>query len=576
MKYNPPVNEMLFLIRDIFRINDDVIDHILTEAAKLGEEVILPTNQLGDKGCIRNQDGSVTTPASFRTAFNEFVSGGWIGLDVPEVYGGQGQSALLATAVNEIISSSNMALSMYPGLTRGAIEAILVSGTESQKEEYIPNMVSGKWTGTMNLTEPHCGTDLGLLKTRAKRNDDGTFSITGQKIFISCGEHDLSENIIHLVLARIEGAPEGTKGISMFIVPKFIGSNKNSVSCGSIEEKMGIHGSSTCVMNYDAATGYLIGEENRGLNAMFIMMNSARLNVAIQGLSQSELAYQNALTYAKDRLQGRSLTGVKNPNGPADPIIVHPDVRRMLLDIKAFNEAARFLIYSAAIDSDLANNAPDTDVRLAAEERLSLLTPVLKGVLTDIGFENTVKAQQVLGGHGYVKEWGLEQIVRDARICQIYEGANGIQALDLVGRKLPKNGGRAIQTFFKESEGALNALGTDPDMLPYVEPVKGAVADLKSATMWLVQNAMSNPNNAGSASYDYMHLFGLVSMGMAWAMIARAALEKKNIEPDSKRWNSKLNTAAYFMQRMLPETALRLARIKAGSGVMMSLSEDEF
>ena len=533
---------MLFLIQDVLKIDNEIIDPILNEAAKLADQVILPTNQLGDKGCIRNQDGSVTTPASFKTAFNEFISGGWIGLDVPEEYGGQGQSALLATAVNEMMSSSNMALSMYPGLTRGAIEAILVSGTEEQKQAYIPNMVSGKWTGTMNLTEPHCGTDLGLLKTRAKRNEDGTFSITGQKIFISCGEHDLAENIIHLVLARIEGAPAGTKGISMFIVPKFIGSNKNSVSCGSIEEKMGIHGSSTCVMNYDNATGYLIGEENRGLNAMFIMMNSARLNVAVQGLSQSEVAYQNALEYAKERLQGRSLTGPKNPSGSADPIIVHPDVRRMLLDIRSTLEPARLLIFEAAL---LCNDPSES-----AQERLGLLTPVLKGLLTDLGFENAVKAQQVFGGHGYIREWGIEQIVRDARICQIYEGTNGVQAMDLIGRKLPKNMGKAMREFLKETVSYLQEKNA-------TEVLK-SVNELEQATIWLMNNALKNPNHAGSAAYDYMKLFGLVLLGISHVKIISATTDK-----------TRHDNAKYFIERILPETNFLLNCIQKGSDTIM-------
>lgn len=548
MKYNPPIREILFLIQNVLKVNDDVIEPILIEAAKLGEEVILPTNQAGDKGCIRDQNGLVITPSSFRQAFDEFVSGGWVGLDVPEQYGGQGQSSLLATAVNEIISSSNMALSMYPGLTRGAIEAILVSGTEEQKQLYIPNMVSGKWTGTMNLTESHCGTDLGLLKTRAKRNKDGTFSITGQKIFISCGEHDLSENIIHLVLARIEGAPEGTKGISMFIVPKFIGSNKNSVSCGSIEEKMGIHGSSTCVMDYDSATGYLIGEENRGLNAMFIMMNSARLNVAIQGLSQSELAYQNALHYANERIQSPKLT---DPKGGSVAIINHPDVRRMLMDIRCVNEAARLLALEAAMLCE--------DKTEDAEDRLGLLTPVLKGVFTDYGFENAVKAQQVLGGHGYIKEWGMEQIVRDARICQIYEGTNGVQAMDLIGRKLPKNMGRAIRQFFKDTEAVINS-AYDNNLHTIVQPLTVAVNELKQATEWLVANGLKNPNNAGSASYDYMKLFGLVLLGIAHVKICAATTDK-----------TRHDNANYFMERIIPETSFLLQRIKAGSDTMMGV-----
>jgi alkylation response protein AidB-like acyl-CoA dehydrogenase len=422
-------------------------------------------------------------------------------------------------------------------------------------------MAEGEWTGTMNLTEPHCGTDLGLLKTKAVNKGNGTYEITGQKIFISCGEHDLSDNIIHLVLARIEGAPDGVKGISLFVVPKIlVDFERNKVSCGSIEKKMGIHGSSTCVMNYDGAMGFLIGEENKGLNAMFVMMNEARLGVAVQGLSQSELAYQNAVKYAIERLQGRSLTGVKNEQGPADPIIVHPDVRRMLLDIKSVNIPGRLLIYKAAL---LCEEKDDQ-----SQDILGLMTPILKGVLTDYGFENAVKAQQIFGGHGYIKEWGMEQIVRDARIAQIYEGANGVQALDLVGRKLPKNMGKAVRTQFKLFEEQLEVDLNNENVNKWAYFVDRAYQDLKKATQWLVQNGIKNPDNAGSASYDYMKLFGLVYMGFAWLDIIKVAKEK-NME-------DKLIVADYFVNRILPETSLLWHRIEEGSKSMMSLPVDKF
>jgi alkylation response protein AidB-like acyl-CoA dehydrogenase len=460
-----------------------------------------------------------------------------------------------------------MAFSLCPGLTRGAIQALLKVATEEQKQFFIPRMASGEWTGTMNLTEPHCGTDLGLIKTKAVPQDVNDpllgqlYRITGQKIFISCGEHDLSSSIVHLVLARIEGDPEGTKGISLFIVPKH-----KEVTCGSIEEKMGIHGSPTCVMNYDGAIGYLIGERGKGLNAMFIMMNEARLGVAIQGLSQSELAYQNALEYAKERHQGTVLnpTGLdKNVVRSPCSIIHHPDVRRMLMDIRCINEAARLLVLEAAMLCD--------DESQDAQDRLGLLTPVLKGVLTDYGFENAVKAQQVFGGHGYIREWGMEQIVRDARIAQIYEGTNGVQALDLVGRKLPKDMGRAIRQFFEDSKEFLNNAYGEAEINVIVQPVTAALNDLRLATEWLVGNAMKNPNNAGSASYDYMKMFGLVLLGIAHIEIVLATAKSKELNHDDLQRNY---NALYFMERMIPETRFLLERIKNGSGIMMGANFD--
>ncbi len=419
-------------------------------------------------------------------------------------------------------------------------------------------MVEGRWTGTMNLTEPHCGTDLGLLRTRAVPNGDGSYAITGTKIFISAGEHDLSENIVHLVLARIEGAPAGTKGISLFLVPKMLVNEdgslgaRNGVSCGSIEHKMGIHGNSTCVMNYDGATGWLVGEANRGLNAMFVMMNEARLAVGVQGLGQSEAAYQNAVAYAKDRLQGRSLTGAKAPDKPADPIIVHPDVRRTLMQIRAFNEAARALVLWTALQGDILHRTEDARERQTADDLMGLLTPVVKGVLTDRGFANAVEAQQLYGGHGYVEEWGMSQFVRDARIAMIYEGANGIQAMDLIGRKLPKDGGRAMMAFLGEVQTFLKDNGEDEALAPFVKPLKAAADDLQQATMWLMQNAMGRPDHAGAGASDYMHLLGLVALGMMWGRIAKAALARKADGGDVARWDAKLVTGRFFMERTLP------------------------
>jgi alkylation response protein AidB-like acyl-CoA dehydrogenase len=593
--YKAPVDDALFLLNDVLNFQGhgnlagfgeatpDLVEQILSEGARLCEEALQPLNQVGDtQGCVRHDDASVTTPKGFKAAYDAFAHGGWMSLSMPVEYDGQGMPYTLSIIINEFASSANVAFAMYPGLTEGAMAALLRHGAPEQKQTYLPRMASGLWTGTMNLTEPQCGTDLGLLTTRATPRPDGTYSITGQKIFISAGEHDLSENIIHLVLARIEGAPAGVKGISLFIVPKFdvnadgsIGA-RNSVSCGSIEHKMGIHGNSTCVMNFDGAHGYLVGEANRGLNAMFVMMNEARLGVAVQGLAQSEVAYQNALAYAKDRLQGRSLSGAKNPAGKADPIIVHPDIRRTLLEIRAFNEAARGLALGAAIDSDIVHRSEDAVERQAAEDRLSLLTPILKGVLTDVGFENAVKAQQVFGGHGYIHEWGMEQFVRDARIAMIYEGANGIQALDLVGRKLPKDGGRAVAAYFKEVMEFI-AAHDDDAMKPYVGPLQAGFSDLKQATMWLMQNAMTKPDNAGAASTDYMHLFGRVALGYVWARIAKAALAKKAADPSqASRMDAKLTVGKFYMERMMPETALRLARLTTGADTMMSLPADMF
>ncbi len=594
--YKAPVDDVMFLLNDVFPIQrynnlpgfadatSDVVEAILGEGAKLCEEVFAPLNRTGDlEGCTRNPDGSVTTPKGFKEAYEAYSAGGWMGLSVPEEYGGQGLPSVLNTLMQEFISSSNLALGMYPGLTQGAIAALLVHGTEEQKRTYVPKMVEGTWTGTMNLTEPHCGTDLGLLKTKAVPNGDGSYAITGTKIFISAGEHDMAENIVHLVLARIEGAPAGTKGISLFIVPKFIvkddGSlgERNGVSCGSLEHKMGIHGNATCVMNYDGARGWLVGEENRGLNAMFVMMNEARLAVGVQGLAQSEVAYQNAVAYAKDRLQGRSLTGPKYPDKPADPIIVHPDVRRTLLTIKAFNEAARALVVWTALNSDIAHRSSEEASTRAADDYMGLLTPVVKGVLTDLGFENAVKAQQMFGGHGYIEEWGMSQFVRDARIAMIYEGANGIQAMDLVGRKLGKDGGRAVMAFFNEVGTFCQEHAGDENLKAFVAPLQQGLSHLQQATMWFMQNAMAKPENAGAGATDYMHLFGLVALGYMWAKMAKVALAKKAEGTGAaEKMDAKLLTGRFFMERVLPETATRLARISTGADTTMAMPVEAF
>jgi alkylation response protein AidB-like acyl-CoA dehydrogenase len=588
--YKAPVEDALFLINDVFHLErygnlpgfaeatSDTIEAILREAAKLSEEVLTPLNRVGDvEGCTRRDDGSVTTPKGFKDAYGKIVEGGWIGMSVPEEFGGQGLPATVTVMMNEFFCSANMAFAMYPGLTQGAIAALLTHASEELKKTYLPKMTQGTWTGTMNLTEPHCGTDLGLLRTKAVKQADGSYKITGTKIFISAGEHDLSENIIHLVLARIEGAPAGTKGISLFVVPKFLLDGeklgaRNAVACGSIEEKMGIHGNATCVMNYDGATGWLVGEENRGLNAMFTMMNEARLGVGVQGLAMGEVAYQNAATYAKERLQGRSISGVKYKDKPADPIIVHPDVRRALLTMRSINEAGRALVYWTALMGDVAHRSDNVKDRQAADDHMGLLTPVIKSVLTDGGFQNTVLAQQIYGGHGYIAEHGVEQFVRDARIAMIYEGANGIQALDLVGRKLAKDGGRAVMAFFNEVQAYLKERAGSDAMNVYLKPLGVSLAHLQQATMWFMNNAMAKPDNAGAGASDYLNMFGLVALGYMWARMAEAALEKA----DDPRMKGKLVTARFFAERMLPETAAQLARIEAGAGSLMELADEAF
>ena len=594
--YKAPVDDVMFLLNDVLhfeRYNNlpgfadatpDVVAAIVTEAAKISEEIFHPLNQSGDReGCTRHADGRVTTPRGFKAAVDAYAGGGWLGLSADPVYGGQGLPYTLGAIIQEFTTAANMALSMYPGLTQGALAALLVHGSAAQKAAYAPKMISGAWMGTMNLTEPHCGTDLGLLKTRAVPQPDGTYALTGQKIFISAGEHDLAENIVHLVLARIEGAPAGVKGISLFIVPKIavqadgsLGA-PNGVTCGSIEHKMGINGNATCVMNYDGARGHLLGEANKGLNAMFVMMNEARLGVAIQGLAQSEIACQNAVAYARDRVQGRSLSGAKMPDKPADAIIVHPDIRRNLMTMRAFNEGARALVLWVALKSDLAHRSPDKAQAQAADDILGLLTPVMKGVLTDTGFDNTVKAQQVFGGHGYIREWGMEQFVRDARIAMIYEGANGIQALDLVGRKLPKDGGRAVTAFFKDVSGFIKDNEAEAGLKPYLVPLKAGLGHLQAATMWFMQHAMAKPENAGAGSHDYMHLFGLVAMGYMWALIAKAALAKRGEgNGTAALMEAKLLTGMFFMERMMPETSAHLARISTGAATMMAMPAEMF
>ncbi len=593
--YAAPLRDMQFVLHDVLGISKysnlagfadatpDVIDAILEEGAKLAADVLHPINQSGDhEGCTRLADGSVKTPKGFREAYDRFCAGGWQGLSFDPEFGGQGLPYVLAVAFNEMVSAANMAFGMYPGLARGAADAIYVHGTDAQKATYLPKMISGEWGGTMNLTEPPCGTDLGLLRAKAVPQGDGSYKISGQKIFISAGEHDLTANIIHLVLARIEGAPEGVKGISLFIAPKFLinadGSlgARNGVTCGKIEEKMGIHANSTCVMNYDDATGWVLGEAHKGLKAMFTMMNEARLGVGLQGLAISEVAYQNAAAYAKDRVQGRSLTGVKAPDTAAEPIIVHPDVRRMLLEQKATLEGGRAWMYWSALHADLHHKSPDEAERQKADDYLGLMTPVLKAYLTDKGYAHATTAQQVLGGHGYIGEWGMEQFVRDARIAMIYEGANGIQALDLVGRKLPKDGGRALQTFFAEVDQFIADNLDSKELAPFLDGLATAKADVADATQWMMANGFSNPDNAGAGSMDYLNLFALLCLAYGWAQLAKAAVARRSEGDTDPFFENKLNTGRFFLARILPDGKANLAKLKSGAETLMALKAEAF
>ncbi|WP_425038203.1 acyl-CoA dehydrogenase C-terminal domain-containing protein [Primorskyibacter sp. S187A] len=587
--FTPQTKDMQFVLHEVLNapaqdipgydeLDRDFTAAVLEEAGKLASEVLQPLNAVGDtEGCVL-ENGVVRTPKGFKDAFDMMREGGWTALDCDPDYGGQGLPYLVNTAVGEMMSASNMAFNMYPGLTHGAYSAIHAHGSDAQKATFLPKMVTCEWTGTMNLTEPHCGTDLGLMRTKAVPQEDGSYKVTGQKIFISAGDHDMSENVIHLVLAKIPGGPEGIKGVSLFIVPKFLvkedGSlgERNGVSVGKIEEKMGIHGNSTCVMNYDEAEGYLIGEMHKGMRAMFTMMNEARIGVGLQGYAQAVVAYENALAYAQDRLQGRDITGAKNPDGPADPLIVHPDIRRNLMDQKSFVEGARAFAFWGANLIDRAHRNKDAD----ADGLISLMTPVIKGFLTDKGFEMATNAQQVYGGHGYIEEWGMSQFARDARIAMIYEGANGVQALDLVGRKLSQDGGKHVMAFFDMIKAFCKEHDGD-EMAAFITPVKAASKDLQAAGMYFMQNGMKNPNHALAGSYDFMHLFGHVCLGYMWARMAKAAQDAlAGGASDVAFYETKLATARYYLARQLPMTATHLARIQSGADTVMSLDAANF
>ena len=589
--YTAPLNDLQFVLHEVLAVTaSDVPGYndldpgftaaVLDEAGKVATNVLTPLNAVGDKvGCVL-ENGVVRTPPGFKAAFDTMKSGGWTALDCDPDYGGQGLPYVMGTAVGEIFVSANMAFNMYQGLTHGAYSAIHAHGTDAQKAMYLPRMVSCDWTGTMNLTEPHCGTDLGLMRTKADPQPDGSYTINGTKIFISAGDHDLAENIIHLVLAKAPGGGEGTKGVSLFIVPKFLvnadGSlgARNGVSVGKIEEKMGIHGNATCVMNYDGATGWLLGDLHKGMRAMFTMMNEARLGVGLQGYAVAEVAYQNALGYAKDRLQGRDVMGARNPDGPADPLIVHPDIRRNLMDQKSFIEGARALTLWGASLIDRSVRQKDA----AAEGMISLLTPVIKGYQTDKGFEMAVQAQQIWGGHGYIEDSGMSQFARDARIAQIYEGANGVQALDLVGRKLATDGGKHVMAFFEMIKGFIKENEGDERLKSaFLDPLKTASKDLQTAAMFFMTNGIKDPNAALSGSYDFMHLMGHVSLGLMWARMAKAAYAGLDTGAgDMQFYNTKIATGRYFMARQLPATTMHLARIESGAGPVMALPAEAF
>lgn len=593
-QYTPPIDNIKFVIHDVLEadfaklpgyeeVSADLIDQIVEEGGKICEEVLFPLNQGGDQEGCHYKDGEVTTPQGFKDAYRMFAEGGWCGLSSDPEYGGMGMPVLLNTVMQEMICSANMSFGMYPGLSQGAYEALHKFGTDAQKALYLPKLIEGVWSGTMCLTEPHCGTDLGLIKTKAEPDGNGAYKITGTKIFISAGEHDLTDNIIHLVLAKLPDAPEGVKGISLFVVPKFMPNEdggtgaRNGVTCGSIEHKMGIHANSTCVMNFDDAYGELVGQPHKGLKAMFTMMNAARLGVGMQGLGICEIAYQNALSYAKDRLQMRSLTGTKAPDKPADPIIVHPDVRRMLLKAKAVTEGGRALAYFTGLHLDISQKHEDENTRREADDLVALLTPIVKAYLTDMGSEIANECMQIYGGHGYIAEWGMEQYVRDARIAQIYEGTNGIQALDLVGRKMPQSFGRLLRRFFHPVQQFIEEHQANPDMQEFIFPLAKAFAKLQQTTAIIAQKGLKNPDEAGAASSDYLRQFALVALAYMWCLMVEAAQKKlASEEGDAAFYESKIITARFFMTRMLPESDARFKMIMAGAEPLMALDAATF
>jgi alkylation response protein AidB-like acyl-CoA dehydrogenase len=591
--YTAPLENMKFVLHDVLGtdaiaalpghedVSPDLIDSILEEAAKMCEGVLFPLNQSGDKEGCTWDNGTVRTPAGFKDAYDAFAGAGWCGAVADPKYGGMGLPATIGMAINEMVCSANMSFGMYPGLSEGAYNALYLHGTDEQKDTYLPKLVTGEWSGTMCLTEPHCGTDLGLIRTKAVPNGDGSYKITGTKIFISAGEHDLTKNIIHLVLAKLPDAPEGVKGISLFVVPKFLPDTMgvNAVTCGALEHKMGIKANATCVINFEESKGWLVGEAHKGLRAMFTMMNTARLGVGMQGLGIAEVAYQNGLAYAKDRLQMRALDGTKAPDKPADPIIVHPDVRRMLLTSKAITEGCRALSLWVGMALDISEKHPDPHAREAAEDLVALMTPIIKAYQTDMGFEIANHAIQIHGGHGYIWEYGVEQYARDARIAQIYEGTNGIQALDLVGRKMGQNMGRLLRRFFHPVDDFVQCNISNAAMQEFVFPLSKAFAKLQQSTAIIAQRGLKDPNEAGAASTDYLRQFALVAVGYMWARMAKVALEKLETDTDSGRrhfYESKIKTARFYFERVLPEADARQKMVLSGAKTLMDMEETAF
>lgn len=589
--YKAPLRDMQFILFEVLKVQDagnavaayaemtpDVVTAILEEAGRFCENVLQPINRSGDEeGCVF-ESGSVRTPTGFKDAYAKFVEGGWPGIACDPEHGGQGVPNTVNFAFEEMICSANLSFGLFPGLTHGAYNALQAHGSDDLKRTYLPKMVGGSWSGTMCLTEPQCGTDLGLIRTRAEPSNDGSYRLHGTKIFISAGEHDLTENIVHLVLARLPDAPAGVRGISLFVCPKFLvqpdGSlgARNSLACGALEKKMGIKASPTCVMNFDGATAWLVGVPNKGLAAMFTMMNTARLMVGIQGLGVAEAAYQGALSYARNRLQMRAATGAKYPDQPADPIIVHPDIRRLLMRMKAMTEGCRALALWVGHELDISTGHPDAQRRQDADDLVALMTPIVKSMLTDHGFSAANDGVQIHGGHGYIREWGMEQLVRDARIAQIYEGTNGIQALDLVGRKLSMGTGRLARQFFHPVGAYLEQMANVPAMADIVAPLAKAFGRLQQATLWLGKAGTANPDDGGAAATDYLRMFGLVAIGYMWCRMAETALAGS---ADSFR-SAKLECARFYMAKIIPETGSLLVSITAGSKSVMALHEDAF
>jgi alkylation response protein AidB-like acyl-CoA dehydrogenase len=591
--FKAPLRDMNFIYREFLAeehleqlpgmedVPPELVDAVLEEMAKVAENVLFPLNRPGDEEGCRFEGGEVYTPRGFKEAYRQFREGGWPSLTARPEYGGQGLPDTVYVMTSEMLSASNLSFAIYTKLTHGAYQLLLKSGSEAMKNFYLPPMVEGRWTGTMCLTEPQCGTDLGLIRTRAVPRPDGGYALNGSKIFISAGEHDLSENIIQMVLARLPDAPPGVKGISLFLVPKFLVNpdgtlgERNRIVCTAIEHKMGIKASSTCSLTLEDATGYLIGEPHKGLRAMFVMMNSARLEVGLQGLGLAEVAYQNAATYARERLQGRSLSGPKYPGKPADPLIVHPDVRRMLLTLRAYTEGMRALAAWVGVELDKESRHPDPGIRQQAEDFVALLTPVVKAFFTDLGFEATNLAMQVYGGHGYIREHGIEQFVRDARIAQIYEGANGIQALDLVGRKLPAHNGRYLRSFFHPVQRFLDERVGATAQPFLIEPLAKAFSRLQRATAFILERSLADPDEAGAAAYDYLHLLGLTAMGYCWARMADIARPQAAGDATGF-YQAKIDTARFYMERILPRTSGLYAAILAGGGSLMKFRDEQF